>query len=137
MIEYRQVEFLVNPIKNRIWAVSTPEGELLDDIVSVKRARFCVEKDEQYWLNPFGGAYHWTTRMSQAYEEEFIKFKREAQQYMCIFDLNTSDLEYVDFSPISGELVFDEEALSKKLTKAGYGEFRRFMMELWEYVKED
>lgn len=137
MIEYRQVEFLVNPLKNRVWAVSMPDGELLTDLVSVKRARFCIESNEQYWLNPFGGAYHWTTKESQPYEEEFIRFKQEAQQYMCIFNLDVAHLEYIDFSPISGDLIFDEDNLLNRLEGAQKEEFKRFMLELWEYVKEE
>lgn len=137
MIEYKQVEFLVNPLKNRVWAVSMPDGELLMDIVSVRRARFCVESGEQYWLNPFGGAYHWTTKKSEPYEEEFVKFKQEAQQYMCIFGLEVAHLEYVDFSPLSGELLFDSEKLVKKLGSQQFEEFKRFMQELWEYIKEE
>lgn len=36
MIEYRQVEFFINPLKNRVWAVSMPDRELLTDLMSVK-----------------------------------------------------------------------------------------------------
>ncbi|MCS7196913.1 MAG: hypothetical protein N2648_01775 [Aquificaceae bacterium] len=137
LIEYRRVEFLVNPVKNRIWAVSMPEGELLKDLVSVKRARFCVESGEEFWLNPFGGAYHWITRMSEPYEEEFVRFKEEAQLYVCVFDLDIAHLEYLYLSPFSGELLFEEEELLEKLGKKLYGDFKRFMLELWEYIKED
>ncbi len=137
MIEYRQVEFFINPLKNRVWAVSMPDGELLTDLMSVKRASFCIESNEQYWLNPFGGAYHWTTKESQPYEEEFVKFKEQAQQYTCVFGLETAHLEHIDFSPVSGYLVFDEESLLKKLSKKEFDEFKRFMLELWEYIKED
>ncbi|MGC8852857.1 MAG: hypothetical protein ACP5P0_04565 [Hydrogenobacter sp.] len=134
--EEKQVEFLINPLKNRVWAVSMPDGELLDDIISVKRAVFCIENNEQYWLNPFGGAYMWITKMSSPYEEEFVKFKRYAQQYMCIFDLNISDLQYVDYSPLDGSLLFDEKELKRKL-ESRYEEFVNLMKELWEYIKED
>ncbi len=137
MIEYRQVEFLINPLKNRVWAVSMPDGELMIDLVSVKRASFCLESNEQYWLNPFGGAYHWTTKESLPYEEEFVRFKEQAQQYMCIFGLEVAHLEYLDFSPISGELIFDEERLAELLGQSKLTEFKRFMLELWEYVKEE
>ncbi|MCS6957353.1 MAG: hypothetical protein RMK75_02700 [Aquificaceae bacterium] len=137
MIEYKQVEFLINPKKNRIWAVSMPDGELLTDLVSVKRARFCVESGEQFWLNPFGGAYHWTTKISEPYEEEFVRFKQEAQQYMCIFGLQVAHLEHVDFSPISGDLIFDDERLKEKLREGAYADFKNFMLELWEYIKEE
>jgi hypothetical protein len=137
VVEYRQVEFLINPIKNRVWAVNMPDGELMRDIVSVKRAVFCLESNEQFWLNPFGGAYHWTTKASEPYEEEFVRFKEEAQQYMCIFNLEVAHLEYLDFSPISGDLLFDEEKLTERLGKEGFEEFKRFMLELWEYIKED
>ncbi|ADO45563.1 conserved hypothetical protein [Hydrogenobacter thermophilus TK-6] len=136
-LEEMQVEFLINPLKNRVWAVSMPDGELMDDIISIKRAVFCLESNEQYWLNPFGGSYMWTTKMSEPYEEEFVKFKKEAQQYMCIFDLSISDLQYMDFSPVDGTLLFDEEELRKKLSGDDYREFVSLMKELWEYVKED
>ncbi len=136
MIEHRQVEFLINPLKNKVWAVSMPDGELLTDMMSVKRASFCVETNEPYWLNPFGGAYHWTTKESQPYEEEFVKFKEHAQQYMCIFGLDTAHLEHIELSLLSGELIFDEENLLKKLDKQRLEEFKRFMLELWDYVKE-
>ncbi len=136
MIEEKQAEFLVNPFTNKIWAVLMPDGELLDDIVSLKRAQACVEGNEQYWLNPFGGAYHWITKKSEPYEEEFYRFKTDAQQYMCIFNLNVADLQHVDFSPVSGELLFDEEGLKKKLGDKDYREFIIFMRELWEYEKE-
>lgn len=135
-LEEKQVEFLINPLKNRVWAVSMPDGELLDDIISVKRAVFCIENDEQYWLNPFGGAYMWTTKMSSPYEEEFVEFKKSTQQYMCIFDLNISDLQYVDYSPLDGNLLFDEKELKRKLQNR-YEEFVSLMKELWEYIKEN
>jgi len=136
-LEEKQVEFLINPLKNRVWAVSMPDGELLDDIISVKRANFCIESNEQYWVNPFGGAYMWSTKKSMPYEEEFVRFKKEAQQYMCIFNLNIADLQYIDFLPMEGELLFDEKELKKKLGEEKYKEFISFMKELWEYVKED
>ncbi|MCS7171226.1 MAG: hypothetical protein N3D14_04640 [Aquificaceae bacterium] len=136
MIEYKRVEFLINPRNNKVWGVSMPDGEILTDLVSVKRASFCVETGEEFWLNPFGGAYHWTTRISEPYEEEFVKFKEEAQHYMCIFGLQVAHLEYIDFSPISGELIFDEEGLTTKLGQKTYEEFKRFVLELWEYIKE-
>ncbi len=137
MIEYRQVEFLINPLKNRVWAVSMPDGELLTDLVSIKRAHFWIESNEQYCLNPFGGVYHWTTKESEPYEEEFVRFKEEAQRYMCIFDLETAHLEHLHFSPLSGELIFDEEWLLERLGQGQKAEFKRFMLELWEYVKEE
>ncbi len=137
MVEKRRVEFLLNPLKNHIWAVSMPDGELLEDIVSVRRARYCVESNEQYWLNPFGGAYHWTVKSSKPYEEEFLRFKKEAQQYMCVFNLSVADLQYIDLSPLSGELLFDEEELRKKLDEKEYVDFKNLMLELWEYIKEE
>ncbi|WPM33024.1 hypothetical protein IAE16_04920 [Hydrogenobacter sp. T-2] len=137
MVEYRRVEFLINPLKNRVWAVSMPDGEPLTDIMSVKRASFCIETKEQYWLNSFGGAYHLTIKESQPYEEEFVKFKEQAQQYMCISGYETAHLEYIGVSPLSSELIFDEENLFKKLNKERLEEFKRFMSELWEYVKEE
>ncbi len=135
-LEERQVEFLVNPIKNRIWAVSMPDGELLDDILSVKRAIFCVENNEQFWLNPFDGAFLWTTKISKPYEEEFVRFKKEAQHYIGLFGLDVSDLQYIDYSPIKGELTFDEE-IKRKLNNRSYTEFVLFMKELWDFIKED
>ena len=133
----RTVTFLLNPLKDkRVWAVLMPDGELMDDIVSVKRAQTCMETDEKLWVNPFGGAYIWDTKVSEPYEAEFVNFKKEAGQYMCIFDLYEADLQYIDFSPISGELIFDEEELGKKLNEKQLKEFKIFMNELWEYVKE-
>ena len=133
----KTVTFLLNPLKDkRVWAVLMPDGELMDDIVSVKRAQTCMETDEKLWLNPFGGAYMWDTKVSEPYEAEFVLFKKEAEQYMCIFDLHKADLQYVDFSPISGELIFDEEEFRKKLNEKQLKEFKIFMNELWEYVKE-
>ncbi len=132
-----RVKFLLNPLKgDRVWAVMTPDGELMFDIMSVKRAEFCLAENEQFWLNPFGGSFQWETQVSKPFEEEFVAFKREAQQYMCVFDLNISDLQYVDVAPASGELIFDEGELSKKLDKKDLEEFKKFMNELWEYVKE-
>ena len=133
----RTVTFLLNPLKDkRVWAVLMPDGELMDDIVSVKRAQTCMETDEKLWVNPFGGAYMWDTKVSEPYEAEFVLFKKEAAQYMCIFDLHEADLQYIDFSPISGELIFDEEEFRKKLNEKQLKEFKIFMNELWEYVKE-
>ncbi len=134
-MEEKTVEFLVNPFTNKIWAVLMPDGELLDDLVSIKRSEYCVVNNDLYWINPFGGTYHWVTKKSEPYEEEFYKFKRDAQAYMCIFGLNVSDLQYIDYSPISGELIFDEEILKGKLTK-DYTDFVNLMKELWEYEKE-
>ncbi len=132
-----RVVFLLNPLKNdKVWAVMTPDGELMYDIMSVKRAELCMAENEQYWLNPFGGAFQWDTKVSEPYEAEFVFFKKEAQQYMCVFDLQIADLQYIDYAPISGELVFDEDELGKKLDSKNLGEFKRFMNELWEYVKE-
>ncbi|WP_457600233.1 hypothetical protein [Hydrogenivirga sp.] len=131
------VTFLLNPLKNdRVWAVMTYDGELMDDIMSVKRAEFCMAEGEQFWLNPFGGAFQWDTKVSKPYEAEFVLFKKEAQRYMCVFDLDIADLQYVDYAPVSGELVFDEAELSRKLGDKELSEFKRFMNELWEYVKE-
>ncbi|NPA32693.1 MAG: hypothetical protein GXO04_03600, partial [Aquificae bacterium] len=128
------VTFLLNPLKNRrVWAVLMPDGELMDDIVSVKRAQTCMEEQEEFWLNPFGGAYHWDTEVSEPYEEEFIRFKKEAVQYMCIFNLTEADLQYIDVAPLSGELIFNEEELKKKLSPKELKEFKIFMNELWEY----
>ncbi len=133
-MEEKTAQFLVNPLTNRIWAVLMPDGELLDDLISIKRAEYCVESNDPYWINPFGGTYHWTTKKSQPYEEEFYNFKRDAQAYMCIFDLSVADLQYIDYSPISGELIFDEEPLRKKLGNS-YRDFVNLMKELWEYEK--
>ncbi len=131
------VEFLLNPLKDRkVWAIMLPEGELMYDLMSVKRAEFCMAENERYWLNPFGGAFQWTTKISKPYEAELVFFKREAQRYMCVFDLEIADLQYVDCSPLTGELTFDERELSRKLSAKELSEFRRFMQELWEYVKE-
>ncbi len=131
------VTFLLNPLKNdRVWAVMTYDGELMYDLMSVKRAEFCMAENEQYWENPFGGSFQWETKVSKPYEAEFVFFKKEAQQYMCVFDLEIADLQYVDYAPTTGELVFDEAELSKKLGSKDLGEFKRFMNELWEYVKE-
>ena len=116
-MEEKRVEFLINPRTNKVWAVLMPDGELLEDIVSIKRAVNSIVTQDSYWLNPFGGAYHWTTKVSQMYEEEFYRFKRDAQAYMCIFNLGVADLQYVDLSPLSGELVFDEEELRKNSLK--------------------
>ncbi len=130
--------FLLNPLKNKkVWAVMTPDGELFYDIVSVKRAQFCIEENEQFWLNPYGGAYQWDTKVSEPYEAEFVHFKKEAQQYMCIFNLHEADLQYIDYDPITGELLFNEEELRKKLDEKNLDEFKRFMKELWEYIKEE
>ena len=112
-----------------------PDGELMDDIVSVKRAQTCIEENEQFWVNPFGGTYMWDTKVSEPYEAEFVLFKKEAGQYMCIFDLNEADLQYIDYSPLSGELTFSEE-LKKKLGDKKFKDFEIFMNELWSYVKE-
>ncbi len=131
------VTFLLNPLKgDKVWAVMMPDGELMLDLMSVKRAEFCMAENEQFWLNPFGGSFQWDTKVSQPYEAEFVLFKKEAQQYMCVFDLNISDLQYIDYAPVSGELTFDERELSKKLDSKKLSEFKRFMKELWEYVKE-
>jgi len=74
----RKVEFLLNPLKDRrIWAVMLPDGELMIDLVSVKRAEFCMQEEERYWLNPFGGAFQWETKISKPYEAELVFFKRE------------------------------------------------------------
>jgi len=133
----RKVEFLLNPLKDRrIWAVMLPDGELMIDLVSVKRAEFCMQEEERYWLNPFGGAFQWETKISKPYEAELVFFKREAQQYMCVFDLTVSDLQHIDCSPMTGELVFDERELLGKLGRRELEEFKRFMVELWEYVRE-
>jgi len=133
----RTVQFLLNPLKNdKVWAVMTPDGELMYDVMSVKRAEMCMAENEQFWLNPFGGAFQWETKVSKPYEAEFVFFKREAQQYMCVFDLNISDLQYVDYAPATGELVFDDVELSKKLSAKDLEEFKRFMNELWDYIKE-
>ncbi|NPB06272.1 MAG: hypothetical protein GXO03_01575 [Aquificae bacterium] len=130
--------FLLNPLKDkRVWAVLTPDGELMDDVMSVKRARACMAGEMEFWLNPFGGAYEWDTKVSEPHEEEFVRFKKEAAQYMCVFDLTEADLQYIDYSPISGELLFDKPELVKKLGEKKFKEFERFMKELWEYVKED
>ena len=130
------VTFLLNPLKNdRVWAVLMPDGELMDDIVSVKRAQICMEENEQFWINPFGGTYMWDTKKSEPYEAEFVLFKKEAAQYMCIFDLHEADLQYIDYSPLSGELIFDEE-LKKKLGEKKFKDFEIFMNELWSYIKE-
>ena len=132
-----RVQFLLNPLKNdKVWAVMTPDGELMYDLMSVKRAEFCMAENEQYWLNPFGGSFEWDTKVSKPYEAEFVFFKREAQQYMCVFDLHVADLQYIDYAPASGELIFDDVELSKKLNTKDLNEFKRFMNELWEYVKE-
>ncbi len=131
------VKFLLNPLKNnKVWAVMTPDGELMYDVMSVKRAEMCLAENENYWLNPFGGAFQWETKISKLYEAEFVFFKREAQQYMCVFDLQIADLQYVDYAPLSGELSFDDKELSKKLSPKDLDEFKRFMNELWDYVKE-
>jgi hypothetical protein len=131
------VTFLMNPLKNnKVWAVMTYEGELMYDLMSVKRAEFCLAEKEQFWMNPFGGTFQWDTKVSQPYEAEFVFFKKEAQQYMCIFDLEIAHLQYVDYAPATGELVFDEAELSKRLDDKTLSEFKRFMNELWEYVKE-
>jgi len=133
----KTVTFLLNPLKNdKVWAVLMPDGELMDDIVSVKRAQTCMEENEQMWVNPFGGAYMWDTKVSEPYEAEFVMFKKEAVQYLCIFNLHEADLQYIDYSPISGELLFDENELKKKLDEKTLKEFKIFMNELWEYVKE-
>ncbi len=134
-MDEKTVEFLVNPFTNRIWAVLMPDGDVLDDLVSIKRSEYCVVNNDPYWLNPFGGAYHWVTKKSEHYEEEFYKFKKDAQAYMFIFGLNISDLQHIDYSPISGELIFDEEILKSKLNK-DYTDFVNLMKELWEYEKE-
>jgi len=133
----KTVTFLLNPLKNRrVWAVLMPDGELMDDIMSVKRAEACMEEEEQFWINPFGGTYMWDTKVSEPYEEEFVKFKKEASQYMCIFNLTEADLQYIDLTPVSGELIFDREELGKKLKEKDLKDFEIFMKELWEYVKE-
>ncbi len=133
----RRVEFLLNPLRDRkVWAVMLPDGELMFDLMSVKRAEFCMAEDERYWLNPFGGAFQWTTRVSKPYEAELVFFKREAQQYMCVFDLTVAGLQFIDCSPLTGDIVFDEKELGKKLEGGKLAEFERFMRELWEYVKE-
>jgi len=131
------VTFLLNPLKdNKVWAVMTYEGELMYDVMSVKRAEFCMAEGEQFWINPFGGAFQWDTKVSKPYEAEFVLFKKEAQQYMCVFELDISDLQYIDYAPTTGELIFDDDELSKKLKDKELGEFKRFMGELWDYVKE-
>jgi hypothetical protein len=132
----RTVEFLLNPLRGRrVWAVMLPEGELMYDIMSVRRAEFCMAENERYWMNPFGGAFLWTTKVSKPYEAELVMFKKEAQQYMCVFDLEIADLQYIDCSPLKGDLIFDEVELSRKLGERELAEFKRFMSELWEYVK--
>ena len=131
------VTFLLNPLKgNKVWAVMTYDGELMYDVMSVKRAEFCMAEGEQFWMNPFGGTFQWDTKVSQPYEAEFVLFKREAQQYMCVFDLEIADLQYIDYAPTTGELVFDEAELSRKLGGKELGEFKRFIGELWDYIKE-
>jgi len=132
----KTVTFLLNPLKNnRVWAVLMPDGELMIDIVSVKRAQTCMEENEQFWVNPFGGTYMWDTKNSEPFEAEFVFFKKEAVQYMCVFGLSEADLQYIDYSPLSGELLFDEE-LKKKLREKEFKNFEIFMNELWSYVKE-
>lgn len=131
------VTFLLNPLKgNKVWAVMTYDGELMYDVMSIKRAEFCMVEGEQFWMNSFGGTFQWDTKVSKPYEAEFVLFKREAQQYMCVFDLEIADLQYIDYAPTTGELVFDEAELSRKLGGKELGEFKRFMGELWDYVKE-
>ena len=132
-----KAQFLLNPLKDhKVWAVMLPDGELMDDLMSVKRAEFCMAEKEEFWLNPFGGSFQWETKVSKPYEAEFVLFKKEAQRYMCVFDLDVADLQHLDYAPASGDLIFDEAELSKKLKEKDLSEFKRFMSELWEYVKE-